>query len=165
MYRVEACCFLYSCDFAVLPGYPAHQTAHLHSMPAVSGGSDMLKHCPIRNGSDTGVIRTITPVGYSPKVKARRKPSGVRSARKTARWGRNARKTCQWHIFSEGRAAAPDKFSAKNGRQPRGSVARSGSDSRTLLRTWGQRPGPCRHHRKNAGDPQDFRSIAQNYRI
>ena len=119
--------FLSSCDFAVLPGYPAHLAAHLHSMPAVSGGSDMLKHCPIRNGSDTGVIRTITPVGYSPKVKARRKLSGVRSARKTARWGRNARKMCQWHIFSEGRAAAlggfqrrpggsPGRFSAEDGR-------------------------------------------------
>ena len=42
-----------------------------------------------------------------------------RSARKTARWGRNARKMCQWHIFSEGRAVAPDKFSAEGGRQPR----------------------------------------------
>ena len=46
-------------------------------------------------------------------------PSGARSARKTARWGRNARKMCQWHIFSEGRAAAPDKFSAEGERQPR----------------------------------------------
>ena len=35
------------------------------------------------------------------------------------RWGRNARKTVRWTVFSEGWAAAPDKFSVKAGRQPR----------------------------------------------
>ena len=41
--------------------------------------------------------------------------SGGRSARKTCPWagfqrrGRNARKMCRWHIFSGGRAAAPER--------------------------------------------------------
>ena len=125
--------------------------------------------------------RTGPGEGSAEGARAERCPSGVRSARKTARWA----------VFSEERAAAqgrirrrrkrgggpvskalcgaavtaerycelrpeakrggsvvgfgaPGKqsgglFSAKNGRQPRG-VVRSGSDSKTLLRTEGAKP-------------------------
>ena len=50
---------LLSYDITVLSGHPANLTAHLHSMPAVNGDGDVLEHCPIRHGSDAGVIRTI----------------------------------------------------------------------------------------------------------
>ena len=43
---------LYGYDLTVFPGHPAHLAAHLHNVPAVNGGADMLEH---RSVSNSGV--------------------------------------------------------------------------------------------------------------
>ena len=56
--------------------------------------------------------------------------------------GRSARKMCRWHIFSEGRAAAPDKFSAEGGRRSRTGECRMAVDAVSQLSTPTLVPSP-----------------------
>ena len=47
-------------DFAVLPRHPSDLASNNHRMPAVSGGGDMLEHCPIRHSGNAGIICSVT---------------------------------------------------------------------------------------------------------
>ena len=54
---------LFGCNLAVLPRHPADLAAHLHSMPAILGCGDMLKHCPIRHSGKAGVLTLLSAEG------------------------------------------------------------------------------------------------------
>ena len=51
---------LFSCDLAVLPGYPPDLVIDLHSMPAVESGSNIFQLCARRDRSDGAEVGTVS---------------------------------------------------------------------------------------------------------